>query len=217
MARSSMESRMPPCTAIYKPHNWARCTTRRHNTATQRYAQTKNHAARGPPCGGDGGLLEIEELANYLAQSTLDTSSKSITYDPSLCIGCSRCVRACDQLQGMKVLEAGASHPAAGMAAPTAPLPTCMTTRAGRPLAKTDCISCGQCTVFCPTGAIKEVDHTARVMRALLDPHVVVGGRPPNSSQRAGDNCRNVWRSTGGLFGRSTCWGSQGGGLSLCL
>jgi NADH-quinone oxidoreductase subunit G len=145
-----------------------------HNTTTQRYAQTKNHAGRSPPCGGDGGLLEIEELANYLAQSTLDTSSKSITYDPSLCIGCSRCVRACDQLQGMNVLEAGASHPAAGMAAPTPPLPTCMTTRAGRPLAETDCISCGQCTVFCPTGAIKEVDHTARVMRALLDPHVVV-------------------------------------------
>ena len=52
--------------------------------------------------------------------------------------------------------------------------PPCMTTRAGRPLKETDCISCGQCTVFCPTGAIREVDHTSRVMRALLDPDKVV-------------------------------------------
>ena len=49
-----------------------------------------------------------------------------------------------------------------------------MTTKAGRLLKDTDCISCGQCTVFCPTGAIKEVDHTARVMQALSDPNKVV-------------------------------------------
>jgi NADP-reducing hydrogenase subunit HndD len=52
--------------------------------------------------------------------------------------------------------------------------PPCMTTKAGRPLNETDCISCGQCTIFCPTGAIKEVDHTSKVMRALLDPEKVV-------------------------------------------
>lgn len=121
------------------------------------------------PCGS----LEIEDLAKFMEMSTKDTSSNSITYDPSLCIGCSRCVRACDQLQGMKILEAplpSAQPPAVGIAQK----PPCMTTRAGRPLSETECISCGQCTVFCPTGAIKEVDHTARVMRALLDPQKVV-------------------------------------------
>jgi NADH-quinone oxidoreductase subunit G len=121
------------------------------------------------PCG----LLEIENLANFLIQETVDTSSKSITYDPSLCVGCSRCVRACDQLQGMKILEAplpSSNPPLVGIAQ----APPCMTTRAGRPLAETECISCGQCTIFCPTGAIKEVDHTPRVMRALMDPEMVV-------------------------------------------
>jgi NADH-quinone oxidoreductase subunit G len=49
-----------------------------------------------------------------------------------------------------------------------------MTTRSGQVLKETDCISCGQCTIFCPTGAIKEVDHTSKVMRALLDPTKVV-------------------------------------------
>jgi iron only hydrogenase large subunit-like protein len=119
------------------------------------------------------GSLEIEDLAQWLGKENADTSSNAITYDPSLCVGCSRCVRACDQIQAMKVLEAPlptAAPPVIGIAQ----APPCMTTRAGRPLNETDCISCGQCTVFCPTGAIREVDHTARVMRALLDPEKVV-------------------------------------------
>jgi NADP-reducing hydrogenase subunit HndD len=121
------------------------------------------------PCGS----LEIEDLAKWIGAENNDTSSKSITFDPSLCIGCSRCVRACDQLQGMKVLESpmpSSNPPVVGIAQ----APPCMTTKAGRSLNETDCISCGQCTVFCPTGAIKEVDHTSKVMRALLDPEKVV-------------------------------------------
>ena len=132
---------------------------------TQRF--TENH--QFAPCG----VLEIEDLAQYVTANAVDTSSNCITYDPALCIGCSRCVRACDQLQGMKILEAPlpkSNPPTVGIAQ----APPCMTTRAGRPLAETECISCGQCTVFCPTGAIKEVDHTPRVMQALLDPNRVV-------------------------------------------
>ena len=35
-------------------------------------------------------------------------------------------------------------------------------------------IDCVPIQVFCPTGAIKEVDHTPRVMRALMDPEMIV-------------------------------------------
>lgn len=122
------------------------------------------------PCG----ISEIEELAQWLGKESVDTSSKSITYDPSLCVGCSRCVRACDQLQAMKILEAPLPTAAGAPLMGIAQVPPCMTTRAGRPLNETECISCGQCTVFCPTGAIREVDHTAKVMRDLLDPTKVV-------------------------------------------
>lgn len=121
------------------------------------------------PCGSS----EIEDLGGWLTTANRDTSSNAITYDPSLCIGCSRCVRACDQLQGMKVLEAPLPTSMGSMVG-IAQAPPCMTTSAGRPLRETECISCGQCTVFCPTGAIKEVDHTAKVMRALSDPEMVV-------------------------------------------
>jgi NADP-reducing hydrogenase subunit HndD len=116
---------------------------------TQRFVANNGNAFA--PCGS----LEIEDLAEWMNQANLDATN-CITYDPSLCIGCSRCVRACDLLQGMKVLEAPlptTSSPAIGIALS----PPCMATRAGRPLRETDCISCGQCTVFCPTGAIKEV------------------------------------------------------------
>ena len=68
------------------------------NHQMERY-QIKNQFA---PCGG----LAIEDLATWMTGQNVDTSSNCIIYDPSLCIGCSRCVRACDQIQGMKVLEA---------------------------------------------------------------------------------------------------------------
>jgi NADH dehydrogenase/NADH:ubiquinone oxidoreductase subunit G len=126
---------------------------------TKRFSNNNEFA----PCAS----LEIEDLAKWLIEENVDMSSNAITFDPSLCIGCSRCVRACDQIQGMKVLESpmpSANAPVVGVAQ----APPCMTTRAGRLLTETDCISCGQCTLFCPTGAIKEVDHTSRVMRALL-------------------------------------------------
>ena len=105
---------------------------------TSRFQENHDFA----PCGS----LEIEELANFLIKQTVDTSSNCITYDPSLCVGCSRCVRACDQLQGMKILEAPlptSSPPQVGIAQ----APPCMSTRSGRPLSETECISCGQCTV----------------------------------------------------------------------
>ena len=42
------------------------------------------------------------------------------------------------------------------------------------------CISCGQCTVVCPTGALVEKDDTDKIWAALADPdkHVVVQTAP---------------------------------------
>jgi len=105
-----------------------------------------------------GGTLEIEELGNLIRKRNVDTSSNAIMYDDSLCVGCTRCFRACNQ--SMQVLEVPIPDKEAliGIAQP----PACVTTKSGRPLKDTDCISCGQCSVFCPTGAIKEVDHIER-------------------------------------------------------
>ena len=45
---------------------------------------------------------------------------------------------------------------------------------------QTSCVSCGQCIVACPTGALREKDDTDQVWAALADPtkHVVVQPAP---------------------------------------
>ena len=85
-----------------------------------------------------------------------DESSPSLFRDMSKCINCGRCVRACEELQGLSILsfvERGYE---------TLPLPAF-----GFPIAATDCINCGQCSSICPTGAITERQDYRRVLDAL--------------------------------------------------
>ena len=43
-----------------------------------------------------------------------------------------------------------------------------------KPIAETDCVNCGQCRVYCPTGAITIRTNMEEVWRALADPDVRV-------------------------------------------
>ena len=99
----------------------------------------------------------------------LDTSALHLVRDNSKCILCRRCVSACRKLQEVGVIGPNdrgfATHIGSAF---------------DRPLAEVDCISCGQCTVVCPTAALTEKDDTGEVLAALRDPskHVVVGAAP---------------------------------------
>ncbi len=93
----------------------------------------------------------------------------SITRDPTKCIKCGRCIRACKDVQGIEALNfAGRSDSIT------------VTTAYNTALENTDCILCGQCSLVCPTGAITEKDDTRRVLDALQDPakHVIVQVAP---------------------------------------
>ena len=96
---------------------------------------------------GAVGLREVRygyAGANHL-QAEKDPSNPYFTFDPSKCIVCSRCVRACEQVQGTFALTIDgrgfASHVAAGM---------------DEPFLGSECVSCGACVQACPTATLIE-------------------------------------------------------------
>ena len=96
---------------------------------------------------GAVGLREVRygyDGENHLAQAK-DESNPYFTFDPSKCIVCSRCVRACEEVQGTFALtidERGfASHVSAGM---------------NEDFLDSECVSCGACVQACPTATLME-------------------------------------------------------------
>ncbi len=115
--------------------------------------------------------LGVEDESLYDGEKPhyeIDRSAKHMIRDNNKCILCRRCVAACRQ-QHVGVIG---------------PNNRGFMTNIGcafeMPLNKVACISCGQCIVNCPTGALAERDDTAKVFEALADPskHVVVQTAP---------------------------------------
>jgi len=75
----------------------------------------------------------------------LDKSNPYFQFDQSLCIVCSRCVRACDEVQGTFALTIhGRGFDSQVVAS------------AHESFVDSECVSCGQCVETCPTGALVE-------------------------------------------------------------
>lgn len=93
----------------------------------------------------------------------IDESSPSIVRDPNKCILCGNCVRACEELQGIGALGF-AFRGAEAMVMPAF----------NKKIGTTECVNCGQCRAFCPTGAITIKNSEDRVWDAIADPNVRV-------------------------------------------
>ncbi|OHZ02862.1 formate dehydrogenase subunit alpha [Salinicola sp. MIT1003] len=96
---------------------------------------------------GAVGLREVRygfDGANHLDAET-DDSNPYFSFDPSKCIVCSRCVRACEEVQGTFALTIDGrgfdSKIVAGQ---------------HEPFMDSECVSCGACVQACPTSTLME-------------------------------------------------------------
>ncbi|RGU94856.1 ferredoxin [Clostridium sp. AF15-17LB] len=115
------------------------------------------------------GVCTLQKLAQQLGvsyvrfennkpQLPLDESSDCIVRDPNKCILCGDCVRTCEEIQGLGVLDF------AFRGARMQVMPAF-----NKDLAKTDCVGCGQCRAVCPTGAITIKQNIRPVWEAVAD------------------------------------------------
>ena len=113
--------------------------------------------------------IDAVRYANDQLPPQLETTAKHLVRDNSKCILCRRCTAMCRKSQEVGVIG---------------PNDRGFSTHIGcafdRDLSEVDCVSCGQCIVACPTGALSEQDSIPQVLAALHDPkkHVVVGPAP---------------------------------------
>lgn len=108
------------------------------------------------------GVREVR-FQDYKEMKPVDYSSPAIVRDPNKCILCGNCVRVCSEIQGVGVL--GFAH--RGTDAEVTPA-------FNKKLSQTQCVSCGQCRVYCPTGALTIRTHLDEVYAALGDPNIRV-------------------------------------------
>lgn len=104
--------------------------------------------------------LGIDEVRfeNHKPILPLDESSECIVRDPNKCILCGDCVRTCEEIQGLGILDF------AFRGSKMQVMPAF-----DRAMSQTDCVGCGQCRVVCPTGAISIKQDIAPVWTALAD------------------------------------------------
>lgn len=115
----------------------------------------------------ENGVCTLQKLAQQLGvdrvrfqntkeQKPLDTSSNCIVIDPNKCILCGDCVRTCEEIQGIGVLNF--AFRGSNMSVMPA---------FNKPMSETDCVGCGQCRVVCPTGAITIKSNVHSVWEAV--------------------------------------------------
>lgn len=110
----------------------------------------------------DYGVDNENRFAGEVVRYPIDDSAEHMIRDNNKCIVCRRCIAACDQ-QGISVIGANARG-----------FDTHVSSAFDKDLADVACISCGQCIVNCPTGAIVEKDDTEKVFAAINDPEKFV-------------------------------------------
>ena len=137
------------------------------STRTERLARIRrgvmelyisNHPLDCDTCAADGDC-ELQDMAEVVGVSDTrygfggenhfaaekDTSNPYFTFDPTKCIVCSRCVRACDEIQGTLALTIQGRGFKSKVAASI-----------NEDFFSSECVSCGACVQACPTATLVE-------------------------------------------------------------
>jgi len=85
----------------------------------------------------------INRLRRPATVKPLDTSNPAFDFDPNKCILCGKCIRVCDEIQGLGAIDFAERG-----------YRTRISTFAGKPWADSICQTCGECVERCPTGAL---------------------------------------------------------------
>ena len=107
--------------------------------------------------------IEGVRFPNNSCSLSSDKSSYCILRTPSKCILCGKCVRMCNEIQGVGAIDY--AFRGSKMKISTA---------FDGEIANSPCVGCGQCAAVCPTGAITIRDDADRVWKAIGDPDVEV-------------------------------------------
>lgn len=121
------------------------------------------------------GNCELQDVAQFVglyenrffdpvrvAARPIDDSSPAMIRDMTKCIRCQRCIAMCRDGQGVDALiRTGIGQDSA------------VGLRFGLSQKESTCVSCGQCVLVCPTGALGERDETDKVLNYLYDPDIV--------------------------------------------
>lgn len=121
------------------------------------------------------GNCELQDVAQYVglyenrffdpvrvAARQIDRSSPAMVRDMQKCIRCQRCIAICRDGQGVDALiRTGVGQDAA------------VGLRFGLSQKESTCVTCGQCVLVCPTGALGEKDETDKVLNYLYDPDII--------------------------------------------
>ncbi len=115
------------------------------------------------------GNCELQDLAEELFirerrysgrknQMKIDHTSASVIRDQAKCIVCGRCVRVCEEIQGVAAIDfinKGTQ--------------TIVGPAFNKGLNYSTCIDCGQCIIACPTGALVEKSNFTEIQSALFN------------------------------------------------
>ncbi|KAJ6250286.1 iron hydrogenase [Anaeramoeba flamelloides] len=117
-----------------------------------------NYKSKNQSLGIYQELTSLDKLIEKTKKRFKDESNNAISVNISQCIDCTRCLRVCKGLQGLDIFGYKSTN--------SDKLISSINTR-NTFLKDSECIACGQCTLYCPSGALQEIDQTKKFIKIL--------------------------------------------------